>query len=422
MSFTATNPVGIRATLTLCSLAALCEGIDLQAAGVAAAGLAAIFRPSPAELGLFFSGSTLGLFAGALLGGRLADSIGRKRVLVASVLLFGLFSLLTPFASNINSLIGMRVLTGLGLGGALPNLIALVSESVSEDHRSASVAAVYSATPFGGAVVSLISLAIGPDHWQWIFIIGGIAPLMLAPVMVKMLPESPAFLQMRATLRSGSAVPGSVAMVRPGNFRALFTEGRAICTVLLWTSFFFGLLTLYLLLNWLPTLLQSAGFSKAQAAGAQIGFNLGGALAAVLAGQLFEGRTRRPAVIAVLAALPLFLYLLATVPTHFFALLSIVFLLGCAVLAAQAFFYAMAPANYPTSIRGVGVGTAIAMGRLGSIAGPLLGGLLTASGQNSSQLLLSLLPIAIVGSLLAVLLAWRMPRTAVSEMPANQRT
>lgn len=400
------NPVSFRATLIPCCLVAMCEGIDLQAAGVAAAGIVPIFRPSPAELGFFFSGGTLGLFVGALIGGRLADSIGRKPVLVASVLLFGLFSLVTPLASDMNSLSAMRILTGLGLGGALPNVIALASESAPEDRRSASVAAVYSATPFGGAVVSLISFAIGPEHWRWIFVIGGIVPLMIVPVLVRMLPESPAFVRMRLSLRSDS-VPGSATMLRPGDFRALFTEGRAIRTMLLWTSFFLGLLTLFLLLNWLPILLQNAGFSELQAAGAQIGFNLGGALAAFLVGRLFEGRTRRPTIVAIFIALPAFLYLLAIVPTHFFALLSIVFLLGCAVLAGQAFFYATAPASYPTWIRGIGVGAAVAIGRLGSVAGPLLGGLLTASGRNSSQLLMSLLPFAIAGSLLAVLLAWR---------------
>ncbi|MGH8235582.1 MAG: MFS transporter [Steroidobacteraceae bacterium] len=413
MNPVAIDPVSARATLILCCLVALCEGIDLQAAGVAAAGIVPAFHPSSAQLGVFFSGGTLGLFVGALIGGRLADSIGRKPVLVASVLLFAVFSLLTPLASDMTSLSALRVLTGFGLGGAFPNLIALVSESASENRRSASVAAAYSAAPFGGAVVSLISYALGPQHWQWIFIIGGILPAVLAPVIARMLPESPAFVQVRVSLRSNST-PGPVATSRPGDFRALFTEGRALRTTLLWASFFLGLLTLFLLLNWLPTLLQSAGFTKPQVAGAQIGFNLGGSLAALLVGRLLEGRTRRLTIFAIFTALPVFLYLLATVPTHFFALLSIVFLLGCAVLAGQAFFYATAPANYPTRNRGIGVGAAIAMGRLGSVAGPLLGGVLTASGKNSSQLLMSLLPLAIAGSVLAVLLAWRMDaRSAV---------
>ncbi|MGH8238585.1 MAG: MFS transporter, partial [Steroidobacteraceae bacterium] len=153
---------------------ALCEGIDLQAAGVVAAGIVPSFHPSAGQLGFFFSGGTLGLFVGALVGGRLADSIGRKPVLVASVLLFALFSALTALAPDIHSLSILRILTGLGLGGAFPNVIALVAESAAADRRSASVAAAYSAAPLGGALVSLLSFAIGPEHWRWIFVIGGL--------------------------------------------------------------------------------------------------------------------------------------------------------------------------------------------------------------------------------------------------------
>src|ERR1700676_300476 len=113
--------------MIFCLCAALCEGMDLQAAGVAAAVIGAEFKPTPDQFGTFFSASTFGLFFGALLGGRLADSIGRKKVLVAAVGAFGFFSLLTASAWNMQSLMWMRLLTGLGLGGALPMLIALVS-------------------------------------------------------------------------------------------------------------------------------------------------------------------------------------------------------------------------------------------------------------------------------------------------------
>jgi MFS transporter, AAHS family, 3-hydroxyphenylpropionic acid transporter len=401
-------PVRQRATLILCLLAALCEGIDLQAAGLAAIGIAPALQPSPAQLGLFFSSGTLGLFVGALAGGRLADSIGRRRVLIASVFLFGMFSLLTPLAADMSSLSALRVLTGLGLGGAFPNLIALVAESSEERRRSANVADVYSAAPAGAVLVSLLSLAAGPTHWQWIFIFGGILPLALVPLMIAMLPESPEFVRMRESSRNGTAAQA----LQPGSFLALFTDQRALRTVLLWLSFLFGLLTLFLLLNWLPTLLSAAGFSSAQVAGVQIGFNLGGALAAVLAGRLFESKARRATILTIFIALPTFLYLLAAAPADFLTLVVVVVLLGCSLVAAQAFFYTVAPALYPTRVRGMGVGAAVAIGRLGSIIGPWLGGMLIASGRNSSQLLSALLPIALLGSATAILLAFKIPAVA----------
>jgi MFS transporter, AAHS family, 3-hydroxyphenylpropionic acid transporter len=387
-------------TIFFCVLAALCEGIDLQAAGVAAAGIGAEFKPTPDQFGTFFSASTLGLFFGALIGGRLADSIGRKKVLVASIGLFGLFSLLTSFASDVQSLTWARGLTGLGLGGALPMLLALVTESSAAKHQSATVAMMYAAMPLGGAAASLLIMLIDTSHWRTIFVIGGVFPLLLAPLMAFALPESAAYQRERLT----------VASAPTSSLIALFGEGRARRTLLLWSSFFLELLLLYLLLNWLPTLMVSDGFTRVQAAGAQIGFNLGGVLSAVLMGYLLSGRLRNRAVIVVFLVLPLLLVFLAKVPPDFSILAAAVFLLGCAVLAAQAFLYVTAPVAYPTRIRGIGVGAAVAFGRVGSIVGPKLGGTLKAAGHGPSQLLMDLLPIVILGSVCSLCLAWELAR------------
>ena len=405
------------ATIVCCLLAAFCEGIDLQAAGVAAGGIGPEFKPNPDQLGTFFSASTFGLFIGALAGGRLADSIGRKHVLVASIAIFGVASLLTPLAWDMRSLCGARLLTGLGLGGALPNLIALVNECSAAGRRSANVALMYSGAPFGGAVASLISMSIAPSHWRWIFIAGGVAPLIIAPIMLLKLRESPAFERVRSAAgMSGSAdargADARAANPRPGSFLAILAAGRAVPTLLLWVSFFLGLLMLYLFLSWLPTLLVGNGMSKPQAAAAQIAFNVGGGLAALLMGQLLEGRLRRAAVVTTFVALPALVVLLSRTPPQLGITVLIVFLLGCAVLAAQAFLYAIAPACYPTSIRGVGVGAAVAVGRIGSIVGPKLGGVIKAAGHSYSQLLTDLLPIVVVGSMAAMALAWYTGRDA----------
>jgi AAHS family 3-hydroxyphenylpropionic acid transporter len=406
------------ATIICCLLAVFCEGIDLQAAGVAAGGIIPEFKPSPGQLGNFFSASTLGLFLGALIGGRLSDSIGRKRVVVTSIAVFGLFSLLTPLAWDMQSLFWARLLTGLGLGGALPNLIALVNESSAPRRRSANVALAYSGAPFGGAVASLISMSIEPTHWRWIFIAGGVAPLIIAPIMLAKLRESPAFERMHDALALAGSPDGRTAEnPRPGSFFAIFSAGRAIPTLLLWVSFFLGLLMLYLLLSWLPTLLVGNGMTKPQAAAAQIAFNVGGGLAALLMGRVLEGRLRRAGVVATFLALPALILLLSRAPPQVGLTVLIVFALGCAVLAAQAFLYAVAPACYPTSIRGVGVGAAVAFGRIGSIAGPKLAGLLKAAGHSYSQLLTDLLPVAVIGSVTAIALAWYTHRaTRTSEV------
>ena len=406
----------VRATIVFCLLATLCEGIDLQAAGVAAAGIIPEFKPGANQLGNFFGASTLGLFFGALIGGRLADSIGRKRVLVTSIALFGVFSLLTPLAWDMASLSLARLLTGLGLGGALPNVIALVAECSRDNRRNAAVAMVYSGLPFGGALISLISMLLAATHWRFIFVAGGVAPLVLAPIMALGMPESAAFRRVQIDNPAAVSVDGATS-ARRGSFIAIFTEGRATGTLLLWVSFLLALLTLYLLLNWLPTLLIGDGLSREQAAVAQIGFTAGGGLAAIVMGYLLESRWRGATVVVTFVSLPILLVTLARASAELQVVGVIVTLLGCAVLASQAFLYAMAPSRYPTVIRGVGVGAAVAVGRIGSIAGPKLGGLLKAAGHGSSQLLMDLLPIVILGSVCALLLAGLRPKAACKAVP-----
>ncbi|MGC3980857.1 MAG: hypothetical protein QM808_06350 [Steroidobacteraceae bacterium] len=194
--------------------------------------------------------------------------------------------------------------------------------------------------------------------------------------------------------------------MKPNAWQALFGEGRALRTLLLWCSFFLALLTLYLLLNWLPTLLVDKGLTKLQSSLAQIGFNIGGAVAALWIGRLLEGRWRRVSVLVNLVALPILLALLAASSTQVAYVAVVVLLLGAAVVAAQAFLYATSQSLYPVLVRGLGVGLAVAIGRIGSIVGPQWGGVLKASGYDSSQLLLSLVPIIIGAGVCAVILVW----------------
>ncbi len=277
-------------------------------------------------------------------------------------------------------------------------LLAIVTENSAPKRQTASVASVYAAMPLGGAAASLLIMLIANSQWRTIFVVGGAFPLLLAPLMLIGLPESAVFQRER---HAG-------APLQAGSFMALFADGRARRTLLLWASFLLELLLLYLLLNWLPTLLMNDGFTRIQAAGAQIGFNLGGVLSAVLIGYLLGGRQRNSATIALFALLPVLIVLLAKSPHNFNVVAPMVFVLGCAVLAAQAFLYALAPVVYPTRVRGIGVGAAVAFGRIGSIVGPKLGGALQAAGHSPSQLLMDLLPVVIVGSLCALWLAWEL--------------
>ena len=206
----------VATTLALCFAIALLEGLDLQSVGVAAPRMAREFGLTVSQMGIAFSAGTFGLLPGAMLGGRLADRIGRKRVLIASAVLFGLLSIATAQVSTFAMLVVVRVLTGIGLGGAMPNLIALSSEAVEPRSRSSAVATMYCGIPFGGVIASLIGVLLAGDtEWRHIFYVGGAGPLLLVPLLVWCLPESRAYLDVAGT----QAARTSVA-------RTLFGDGR----------------------------------------------------------------------------------------------------------------------------------------------------------------------------------------------------
>ncbi|MDZ5647176.1 3-(3-hydroxy-phenyl)propionate transporter MhpT [Nitrospirillum sp. BR 11828] len=391
-------------TTLLCLVVAILEGVDLQAAGVAAPKLAPALHLTAAQLGTFFSAGTIGLFLGALVGGRLADHFGRKAVLVVSVALFGLFTLATALSPDFTTLFLMRLATGLGLGGTLPNLVALAAENSPPGRSGGAVSLMYGGMPLGGAIVSLIAVFAGMgggfDSWRTIFYAAGGAPLLVLPLLIWALPESHAF---RATAAADAAG-------RPGVLAILFGGGRAAETVLLWLAFFATLMVLYLLLSWLPLLMTDRGFSKPQAALIQLVLNVAGAIACMITGPLLDGPRRFGYAITVFVGLAVFLVLLAVMPANLTVALAVGMGAGAMILTTQATLYAAAPACYPIAIRGTGVGGAVAAGRLGSVVGPLLGGALVQAGLSASGLLLSLVPLVAVGGLLAVLLIHRQLR------------
>ena len=266
-------------TLSLCFAIALLEGLDLQSVGVAAPRMAREFGLSVAQMGLAFSAGTFGLLPGAMFGGRLADRIGRKRVLILSACVFGLLSIATALVSSFNMLVLVRVLTGIGLGGALPNLIALSSEAVSNKARNTAVSVMYCGIPFGGVIASIIGIvSMGDTDWRHIFYVGGAGPLILVPLLFAFLPESKAF---NHASHGGSVQPAPVGVV-------LFGASRGLSTLQIWISYFCTLIVLYFLLNWLPSLMAARGLARAEVGYVQIFFNIGGGIGALCIGMLMD--------------------------------------------------------------------------------------------------------------------------------------
>ena len=376
-----------RLTIGLCFVVALLEGMDLQAMGIAAPSMAAAFGFKPAQMGLVFSASILGLLPGAFLGGWCADRIGRKKVLIASVVLFGLFSLASAHVWDMQSLLIARFMTGIGLGGALPNLIALSSESAGERARNTAVSLMYCGVPLGGALAAIVGLLETGLGWRTVFYVGGFAPLLVAPLLGVYLMESSAFVKSRQAAR---ATEQSIR-----TWDGLFHQVRASTTLMLWVSYFFTLTVMYMLLNWLPSLLVGQGFTRSQAVTVQILFNIG--IGSVLFGLLMDRWKPRIVVVAIYAGILAGLAGLG-LSSSFAGVIMAGFLAGLFVVGGQLVLYALAPLVYPAAVRATGVGSAVAIGRLGAMAGPLLAGQVLAMGGAASTLVIATAPGVLIAA------------------------
>lgn len=346
-----------RLTLTvgLCFLVALMEGLDLQAAGIAAVGIAHAFALDKMQMGWIFSAGILGLLPGALVGGMLADRYGRKRILIASVALFGLFSLATAISWDFSSLVFARLMTGVGLGAALPNLIALTSEAAGPRFRGTAVSLMYCGVPIGAALAAALGFSGLASAWQTVFWVGGVIPLLLVPLLMRWLPESQVYTQQ--------------TQVAAAPLRALFAPATASATLLLWLCYFF-------------TLLVEQGFRPSQAAGVMFALQIGAASGTLILGALMD--KLRPVVMSLLIYTGMLASLLALgTVSSLSGMLMAGFVAGMFATGGQSVLYALAPLFYSTQIRATGVGTAVAVGRLGAMSGPLLAGKMLALGTGT---------------------------------------
>ena len=385
---------GIRAGLVvaLCFAVTIPEGFDLQAIGVVAPKLIPALHLNSGQTGWVFSASLFGLVVGAMFGGWLADRIGRKPVLVGSVAAFGLFSLATIWAHDFQSLFWLRFATGLGLGGALPNVIAMAREISTPRSRALTSSMMFAALPIGGATAALYA-RFGAHDWQSVFVLGGVIPLVLAVIVALLLPET-------RTLALGDApVEGLDRRIWVG----LFGGGRAAATLALWLAFILTNVVVYLLLNWLPTLAVAKGLPPASALFASLGFNLGGIAGALILAIAVDRLGARGPLAVGYAGLVAVMLALASAHT-----MTMIVLLsaggGFCVLGVQYILYGLTPIYYAAPVRGATAGAAVAVGRVGSILGPLVGGGLLSAGVSAGAVVYWMAPVALAAGASVMLL------------------
>jgi AAHS family 3-hydroxyphenylpropionic acid transporter len=382
----------VAVTIAMCFLAAILEGYDIQAFGIAAPKLVAALALNPAEQGWAASAAMIGLVFGAFIGGKLADAIGRKPVLLMSVALFGVGALWTATSGSFLALLPARFATGLGFGGAYPVLIAIAAEVSAPSRRSAVTCALFCGMPTGGSLVSLFANIAGEQlDWRTIFIVGGAMPLAILPLLWFFLTET-----------KPAHEDSTDAKLLP----ALFGGGRGMATILLAFASFLALVVLYLILNWLPSLVVAKGHLSGDGAGASFAFNIAGVLGALLLGFLADIAGVRRALVLAYGTILVSLYFLGAAQSVI-VIVAWSGLVGLFTSGVTFVLYGLAPALYPVNVRAAASGAIVGAGRLGTIAGPLLAGQLRQMGWSAESVIDAMLPIVLVGGVCAIALTSR---------------
>ncbi|GAA4354100.1 aromatic acid/H+ symport family MFS transporter [Variovorax defluvii] len=394
-------PVGrtLVLVMVLCSLVAFLDGFDTLAITYVAPEIARAWQLPKEAFGPIFAAHYVGAAMGAGLFGVLADRIGRRPAILAATATFGVFALTTPLCDGFVALLLVRGLTGLGLGGALSNVIALVSEYAPSRVRATMVSIMYAAFPLGGVIGGPLSAYVLAQHgWHAVFLIGGVAPLVLLGVLFFLLPESIRFLAAQRTraheiadrlrrLNPAGAfghgdrfVVGEPAHRGKASVRVVLSGGHLRSSLLLGGASFITQMVIVYVITWMPTLLLASGLDLSQAILTSATFSLGGILGSLLLARIIDRVGAPWPLSAAFAASALALAAVGLAPGERIVLLAAVAQAGGLIVGAQVNLSAYCATVYPTDIRSTGLGWIIGLGRIGAICGALLGTAFVALG------------------------------------------
>jgi MFS transporter, AAHS family, 4-hydroxybenzoate transporter len=407
----------------LCLASLIMDGFDVQAMGYVATAMFAEWGVPRPMLGRLLSVGNLGVLVGALVFSMLADKIGRRPVLVWATLFFAVMTIATAFAQNIEQMLWLRLIAGVGLGCIIPNATALVGEFSPKRTRVAWVMCITMGFTLGAAIGGFVANWLIPAFgWRSVFIFGGVVPLIVAIGMFLALPESLQFLAVRKTrldqlvrwlrqLDPTLRIDASTQFVTNETSRSgvpfwhLFREGRAFVTTLLWIVNFTNILVLYSLSGWLPTIFETMmGYDRSTAILLGTLVQVGGTVGAFgLAWMILRGGFT-PMLALTFAVATVSIAFIGhpglTLPT----LYAMVFVAGWCIVGGQPGLNALSASYYPTYLRSTGVGAGLGVGRLGAIVGPSIAAVLVAQAWPPQQLLWAAAVPALVSTIVIVVL------------------
>jgi MFS transporter, AAHS family, 4-hydroxybenzoate transporter len=406
--------------LILCFLIVATDGMDVAIMGFLAPGITKEWGISRAAFGAVMSAAPIGLAIGALLVGPLSDRYGRKKLLMTAVGWFGVCTLISSMSHDVITLSVLRFLTGLGLGAAMPNATTLLSEYVPERSRSTLLAIMFTGFNLGSALIGFIAAALLPEFgWRAVLVAGGAIPLLCLPLYLWLVPESARFLVVRnfpaervartlAKVCGGSFADGQrFTVVEPAvsgttPVKVLLSATYRKTTLSLWGTYFMGLLVIYLLSGWLPTLIKDAGLPIEKAANITALFQLGGTVGALVVGFMMDRWAPSKAIAVAYVGGALFILLLASGSVQSGMFASYVLLAGFCMSGAQTGMNAFAPSCYPTVVRATGVSWMLGVGRFGSILGSFAGGVLLSLGWGFASVIAILAIPATLAALIII--------------------
>lgn len=388
--------------ISLCGLVTLLDGFDIQAIAFVAPTITANWALARGALGPVLAASPIGILVGALTLSPLGDRFGRRRLLIAAVVLVGLASLATAFTTTVPELFGARFLTGLGLGGCMPNAISLTSEYLPSRQRTFLVSLMFCGIPVGGFLGGFIAAEVIPKFgWQSVFWIGGGLPLAMSVLLAAALPESVRYLALKNPIdpKVGTLL-GRVSpsyryephheFVTQGEARrffsplALLSPSHRFATIMLWATCFANMALIYAFLSWFPTLFVQAGWRLETALEATSVFLLGGAIGGLGLSWFVDRRGPYRVLPLAFIATAIATVGLSVLPWSSLWILPLVFIIGVGTVGTQSCINVVVASRYPTSLRTTGVGWALGIGRVGAIISPIAGGLLLSAGVSLS--------------------------------------
>lgn len=397
-----------------CIFVVIFDGYDLAINGVALPLLMQEWNMTAVQAGMLASTALAGMMFGAMLFGMLADKIGRKNVILICVTLFSGFTFWGGFASGPTEFGILRFIAGLGIGGVLPNLVALTSEYAPQKMRSTLVTTMFSGYAVGGIMAALLGAWFTPSFgWEIMFYIAGI-PLLMLPILYFYLPESLTFLVKKQQNEKASKIVQQISPEQnvtastqfvlnevhapDASIAALFKQGRSMSTLLFWCCFFMCLLMVYALGSWLPKLMMAAGYSLGNSLMFLMAMNIGAVVGTIGGGILADRFHLKPVIIGMFL-----LGAVSLVGLGFNSPRAVIYLLvaaaGASAIGSSILLYSFVAQYYPLAIRSTGIGCASAVGRVGAIVGPIIIGFLLGMELPHKMNFLAVAIPAIIGAI-----------------------